>query len=99
MSTGDADRADEVVHDTERSRYELLVDGEPGAFAEYVLRGNTITFTHTVTEPARRGQGHAAIVVRRALDDARAANLSVVAQCWYVAQFIDLHPEYADLVR
>jgi predicted GNAT family acetyltransferase len=45
-----------------------------------------------------RGQGFGAELVRRALDDVRAGGGSVVAQCWYVAQFIDEHPEYADLL-
>jgi predicted GNAT family acetyltransferase len=87
-----------VVHNAEESRYDLLLDGQRRAYADYVLRDGVMTFTHTVTDPAHRGNGLAAIVVGRALDDARAANLRVVPQCWYVAQFIDLHPSYADLL-
>jgi predicted GNAT family acetyltransferase len=37
-------------------------------------------------------------VVRFALDDIRDAGRQVIPSCWYVARFIDEHPEYADLV-
>ena len=87
-----------VVHDAAASRYEILVDGEVSGFADYRVDGNVITFFHTVTHPAKRGRGLAAIVIRRALDDARDSGRRVVAQCWYVGQFIDQHPEYADLL-
>ena len=88
-----------VIDNTAASRFELDVDGEVGSFAEYVVADGVMTFTHTVTEPHHRGNGLAAIVVRHGLDTARAANLRVVPRCWYVAEFIVEHPEYADLVR
>jgi predicted GNAT family acetyltransferase len=88
----------EVVHDEARSRYEVLVDGAVGAHADYHRSGDTVTFTHTTTRPALRGNGLAAVAVKRALDDALAANLHVVPQCWYVAEYIQNHPEYAGLL-
>ena len=45
-----------------------------------------------------QGEGLGAELVRRALDEVRASGATVVPQCWYVAQFIDENPEYADLV-
>ncbi|MCU1397459.1 MAG: hypothetical protein JWN62_568 [Acidimicrobiales bacterium] len=89
---------EQIDHDRARSRYELTVDGVVGAYAEYEIIGDTQVFTHTVTLPAMRGRGLAGKLVRRALDDARADARRVVPQCWYVAQFIDQHPEYADLL-
>jgi predicted GNAT family acetyltransferase len=88
----------ELVSDRAESRYEWRIDGHLAAYAEYIDDGTVTTFTHTVTLPAMRGQGIAGELVRRALDDAREAGRRVVAQCWYVAQFIREHPEYADLV-
>ena len=35
---------------------------------------------------------------RGALDDVRPTGRRVVPSCWYVAQFIDEHPDYADLL-
>ncbi len=45
-----------------------------------------------------RNQGLGEVLVRGALDDVLARGGTVVAQCWYVAEFIDQHPEYADLL-
>ncbi len=88
----------EVIDNVAESRYELRLDGEPAAHADYVRDTRSITVTHTVTDPAKRGNGLAAILVRRLLDDARSAHQVVVPACWYVAQFIDDHPDYADLL-
>lgn len=87
-----------VEHDRVRSRYELTVDGVVGAYAEYEDAGGARVFTHTVTVPAMRGRGLAGKLVRHALDDARAEERTVVPHCWYVAQYIDQHPQYADLL-
>jgi predicted GNAT family acetyltransferase len=44
-----------------------------------------------------RGRGFGARLVRGALDDVRQSGATVVAQCWFVAQFINDHPDYAEL--
>jgi uncharacterized protein len=80
------------------NRFELLVDGSLVSYAEYVDDGQQVTFPHTVTAPEFRGRGLAAQLVRAALDDARDAGRTVVPQCWFVADFIDAHPDYAHLV-
>ena len=88
-----------IVEDRpDRGRYEATIDGDLVAFAEYQVRGDLVVLPHTVTLPAHRGNGYAAQVVRRALDDIRAAGRRVVPTCWYVAQYIDEHPDDADLV-
>lgn len=87
----------DVVDNEAMSRYEIVIDGTVASFAEYSVAGTTIVFPHTVTDPAFRGRGLAAVVVKRALDDARTANRTVDPQCWYVAEFIAQHPEYANL--
>jgi predicted GNAT family acetyltransferase len=87
-----------VACNEERSRYEITVDGRLVGFADYRRQRDTVLFPHTVIEPSLRGQGFGAELVRGALDDVRTAGGSVVAQCWYVAQFIDEHPDYADLL-
>jgi uncharacterized protein len=79
-------------------RYELVEDGVVIGFADYQVRGETMVFPHTVINSERRGEGLGAVLVQRALDDVRPTGLKVVPACWYVAQFIDAHPEYADLL-
>lgn len=98
----------EVHHNAGASRYECAVPGvAPLAVAEYVLepdpsndRGrNRMIFTHTFVPPEMRGKGIAEKLVRAALADARAHGRHVVAECSYVAQFIERHSaEYGDLL-
>jgi len=90
--------ATEVQRNAERSRYELLIDGQLLGIADFHERGNTVIIPHTEIERTRRGHGLGAILVRHMLDDLRHAGRTVVPSCWYVAQFIDEHPEYQDLL-
>lgn len=88
----------EVRDNPQAGRYELFVDEERVGFAEYSVRGDVAVFPHTVIDSQRRGGGLGALLVGGALDDVRARGLRVEAQCWYVAQFIDEHPEYQELL-
>ncbi|MGN6474571.1 MAG: GNAT family N-acetyltransferase [Mycobacteriales bacterium] len=81
----------------ERSRYELLDDGEVAAFADYSEAPGVVVFPHTVVIPELRGRGLGALLVRQALDDVRTSGRQVVATCWYVADFIAANPAYQDL--
>ena len=86
-----------VRHDAEQSRYELLQDGRVVGIAEYVDRGEVLVFHHTEIDARLRGDGLGAQLVRGALDDVRARGRRIVATCWYVADFLDAHPDYGDL--
>lgn len=89
----------ELAHEADANRYVLRQDGAVVAVADYAIRGNSISFTHTYTQPRLRGQGLAADVVGFAMDDVeRTTNLRVVPMCWYVAEWFDKHPERADLL-
>lgn len=88
----------EVRHERERSRYVLEEDGRQVGVADYRIAGDTIVFTHTEIVATRRGDGLGARLVQAALDDVRTTELSVVPRCWYVAEFIDEHPDYRDLL-
>ena len=87
-----------IHHDPEAGRFSLASeDGE--AHLDYVLRdATTMETVSTWTPPAARGRGLAARLARAALDHARAEGLSVVPTCWYVAGWIERHPDYADLL-
>ncbi|HEX6310407.1 MAG TPA: GNAT family N-acetyltransferase [Acidimicrobiia bacterium] len=88
----------EVRHNPERSRYELTLEDRLVGVADYWADGDTLVFPHTEIEPPLRGRGLGAELVRGALDDVRANGQRVVARCWYVAQFVDEHPDYRDLL-
>jgi len=88
----------DVRNNVPRSRYEITVDGRVVGVAEYTRHGDTVVFPHTEIDPSMRNRGLGAELVRDALDDVRASGYTAVAQCWYVAEFIDQHTEYADLL-
>ncbi|HVU71489.1 MAG TPA: GNAT family N-acetyltransferase [Mycobacteriales bacterium] len=87
-----------VGHDRERRAYVGLLDGTEIGRAEYVTDGERVVMDHTVTEPAYRGRGVAAAIVRYALEDLRAQNKRLVPACWFVRDFIQANPEYRDLL-
>jgi predicted GNAT family acetyltransferase len=88
----------EVRDNAAASRYELVEGDDVVGVADYVMDGNVMILPHTVIVWPRRGTGLGAELVRQVLDDARKRGLGVRPTCWYVAQFIDEHPEYQDLV-
>jgi len=89
----------EVSDQPEKSRYEIRVDGELAGFAEYQLRGDHITFTHTEMDDAYEGQGLGSKLSRAALDGARDAGLAVHPECSFIARYVKRHPDkYLDLV-
>jgi uncharacterized protein len=90
--------ARQVTDNVERSRYELVEDGRTIGIADYHVDGDRVVFPHTVIDTDRRGQGLGAELVGAALDHVRLSGRRVEARCWYVAQFIDEHPEYRDLL-
>ncbi|MDF2442702.1 MAG: uncharacterized protein JWR01_905 [Subtercola sp.] len=91
--------ASELLHDEERHRYSLRVDGALVSAADYVLRDNTISFNHTFTDPKLRGRGYANEVVTYAIDDVEQnTTYRVVPMCWYVGQWFDEHPERGALL-
>jgi predicted GNAT family acetyltransferase len=87
-----------ITHAPVHSRYELRVDDDLVGVADYLERDGRVVFPHTEILSTHRGRGLAAQLVQYALDDVRRSGRPVVASCWYVADFIDEHPEYRDLV-
>jgi predicted GNAT family acetyltransferase len=80
-----------------KSRFELDV-GDTMAFANYRLTPSTVIITHTETPQSLRGRGIASELVRGALQLIRADGLKVVAGCGFVVDYLQKHPEFADLV-
>lgn len=99
----DAGHTGEVTIEIERhrngdgGRYVVFVDGEPVGELDHLDRDGIRTFTHTGVRPSHGGQGLAARLVRRGLDDARADGVRVVGRCSYVADYLDRHPADHDL--
>ena len=86
----------EVRDNKSRQRFELDVDGAL-AFADYRLTPDTVIITHTETPRVLRGRGIASELVKGALELIRADGLKVVAGCGFVVDYLQKHPEFADL--
>ena len=87
-----------VTDVSDRRRFEIAVDGAVLGFAEYRRRPGVISFIHTEIDPAHKGEGLGTLLVKSALDTARAEGLAVLPYCPFVQGFIDRHREYLDLV-
>ncbi len=87
----------EVRDVVEHSRYELVADSKVIGIADYERQGDVFVFPHTLIDPAHRKQGWGDVLVGAALDDVRSKGGKVVAQCWFVAEFLAAHAEYSDL--
>lgn len=80
-----------------KSRFELDAGGQT-AFANYRQTPGVVMITHTETPRSLRGRGIASELVKGALDMIRAEGQKVVGACGFVADYLDKHPEYADIV-
>lgn len=90
-----------VRRNEDEARYEAAVEGGQAVIA-YRLRPDTtppvIVLTHTEIPPEGRGGGVGGRLARGVLDDIRRRGEKVVAQCPFVAGWIERHPDYGDLL-
>ncbi|MEV7429447.1 MULTISPECIES: GNAT family N-acetyltransferase [unclassified Nocardioides] len=94
-----SDETPQVRNDTSEHRWVAELDGRLAGYAEYHRDGDTVTFTHTVVDEDFEGRGVGSALARAALDDVRGeGSAKVVAQCSFIAGWIDKHPDYQDLL-
>jgi uncharacterized protein len=87
----------EVRDNKAKNRFELDVEGQT-AFANYRLASGVVIITHTETPRSLRGRGIASELVKGALGIIRADGGKVVGACGFVADYLDKHREFADIV-
>jgi predicted GNAT family acetyltransferase len=87
----------DVRHNPALHRYELDTDAG-AALAFYRLSDGVMTFIHTEVPIALRGRGIGSQMMRGVLDDVRARGMKVVPRCPFVADYIERHPQDADLL-
>jgi thioredoxin reductase (NADPH) len=98
-SRAQADAPTPTVTDaSDRRRFEIAIDGAVLGFTEYRRRPGVISFIHTEINPSRNGEGLGTLLVKAALDTARAEGLAVLPYCPFVQGFINRHRDYLDLV-
>ena len=72
--------------------------GQVVGILDYHADGDTLVLPHTVIDASERGQGLGATLVQFALDEIRRDGQRIVPTCSFVAQFLDEHPQYQDLI-
>ena len=88
----------EVANNKRQYRFEIaLPDGE-FAVLEYRWLKASMVLMHTIVPVAARRKGVGAMLVKYALDYARAKGLKVIVYCPFVTKYLKEHPEYNDLV-
>ena len=87
----------QITHDAASGRFSTLLDGHEAELV-YRRRDGSMIIDHTGVPEAIAGRGIAGTLVKAALDYARAEGLRVVPACSYSADYIQRHPQYADLV-
>lgn len=87
-----------VTMNTDTSRFEVKLGAET-AFAEYRLKGDTITFPHTVVPDAFAGKGVAGRLAQVALAYAKENKLWVMPTCSFFHAYIAKRPELHELVH
>jgi predicted GNAT family acetyltransferase len=90
----------DVRHEAARQRFVAAVGRGREAVLEYrVVASGVLDYHHTFVPPEARGRGVASQLVSVALDYVRTQGYAVRPSCPFVAHFVALHPEYADLVE
>lgn len=92
-------KAAEVAIRDNPARHRFEADlGDSIAIAEYIVTPTKIIFSHTEVPPAHEGKGVGTMLVRAALDSARARGLKVVPTCPFFASYMKRHAEVQDLL-
>ena len=79
-------------------RYTIAVEGHEVGHTEFIDRDTQRVFTHTEVDRNYEGRGLATILVAEALQETRDTGLRIVANCPMVANYVEKHDEFKDVV-
>jgi uncharacterized protein len=86
-----------VVHNASKQRFEINIDGQLSVL-EYTFKNHRLFLTHTEVPPALESQGLGTALAHAALEYARQNELTVVAICPFVQEYVGSHPDYQSSV-
>ena len=87
-----------ITDNAAERRYEARLDGTLAGWVDYGRVQTRLVALHTEVLPEFGGRGIASALVRRVLDDARAAGQTVTPRCPLFASHFQRHPEDRDLL-
>ena len=88
----------EIIDVPHANRYEARVGDRLAGWVDYRRVRDRLVALHTEVDPAFGGQGIASALVRRVIDDARAAGVSVTPRCPFFETHFERHPEDRDVI-
>ena len=94
--SGDGELA--IVDNADERRYEARIGEELAGWVDYGRVRDRLVALHTEVLPEFGGRGIASSLVRRVLDDVRAAGGTITPRCPFFAAHFERHPEDADLM-
>lgn len=95
----------EIKHLSAQERYVAVIPVPPesdhperqAGYIDYMSEPDKVVITHTVIRDEFGGRGYAGRLAKHVLDDIRDSGKKVVPVCSYIQNYIEKHPEYADL--
>lgn len=87
-----------ITDNVDGRRYEARLDGQLAGWVDYGRVKTRLVALHTEVLPEFGGRGIASALVRRVLDDARAAGGTITPRCPFFVSHFQRHPEDADLI-
>jgi predicted GNAT family acetyltransferase len=87
----------EVIHDKEKNRFYIVLDGGE-CRVDYTCKGDCMDVFETFVSREERGKGLATKMLKEVMEYAKRNNLKIKPTCPYIKVFLRRHPEYKELV-
>jgi predicted GNAT family acetyltransferase len=87
-----------IVDNAAERRYEARIGDDLAGWVDYGRVRDRLVALHTEVPPEFGGRGIASALVRRVLDDVRAAGGTITPRCPFFVAHFQRHPEDADLI-
>jgi predicted GNAT family acetyltransferase len=80
-----------------KGRYAIRLDGAEAEMTYTRAGEQLVIIDHTSVPDALRGRGLGAVLVARAVEDARAAGKTIMPLCPFAKAQFDRHPDWSDV--
>jgi len=88
----------DITHDADLAVYRAWINDDEVALLNYKIVGHRFVLLSTSVVPGFRRHGIATALIAHVLDDVRGSGRTVTVVCPAVREFVDHHPQYADLL-
>ncbi|MDA9913231.1 N-acetyltransferase [Candidatus Nanopelagicales bacterium] len=88
-----------VEHQAEQNMFTARLDGQDAGrlvYTPHKTRPEWVVYSTSVS-PVFEGRGVGSALTLTAVEAAQAQQIKIVPTCWFVAGWLDRHPEFADV--